>query len=384
MAIKPITVSQLNDYISRIILTDPLLGNIKVTGEVSNLKYHSTGHVYFSIIDSFSKVNCFLSKEYASLMEFILEDGMNITLTGNVNIFKKNGTYSINVKEIEMVGKGNLSIAFEKLKEKLNKEGLFNQEHKLPIPAFPSIIGVITSETGAAVKDIIKTIENKNKIVDIIIFPVLVQGERAALDISNMIDFVNDNYYGIIDTLIVGRGGGSIDDLWSFNEEIVARSIYNSKIPIISGVGHEIDFTISDLVADLRAETPTAAANFAVYDEETLRIKLRQLKDILSEQLNGNYNLYQLKLQRLSEQLDNAINNKIDDYKSKIEQEKLLIEENNPKKILALGYSIIEDENKNVINSIGCVSPEKTYKLTLEDGELTIQMNIKNGCDDIE
>ncbi|MEG0923502.1 MAG: exodeoxyribonuclease VII large subunit [Anaerovoracaceae bacterium] len=367
MALKPISVSQLNDYISRVLITDPILGNVTVLGEISNLKYHQTGHIYFSIIDDNSKINCFLPKDYGYNLHYELTDGMEVTIVGSINVFKKNGTYSLYVKNVEVAGEGNLTLAFEQLKKKLLAEGLFEKEHKKPIPKFPKKIGIITSETGAAVKDILKIIEGRNNFVDIIIFPVLVQGQGAAKDISQTIDYVNQNFQDI-DTLIVGRGGGSADDLWSFNEEVVARSIYNSRIPIISAVGHEIDFTISDMVADLRAETPTAAAQIAVADMTEILRQIEQYKDDLFMQLNNKLKFYNMMIENDLNQLKQHLQGKIENYTSTLETAKLILEENNPKKVLNMGYSILSDTNNKVISSKNDIKTEEMYNITFKDG----------------
>lgn len=368
MALKPISVSQLNDYIGRVIGTDPLLGAVVVKGEISNLKYHSSGHIYFSIIDAASKINCFLPREYAMQLHYQLDDGMEVTLTGSVNVFKKNGTYSIYVKNVEVSGAGNLAIAFEKMKEKLSREGLFDQAHKKPIPKFPDKIGVITSNTGAAVRDVLKILKSRNNLVDIVVFPVLVQGEAAAADIAGMIDYVNE-HFDDIDTLIVGRGGGSADDLWAFNEEIVARSIYASQIPIISAVGHEIDFTISDLVADLRAETPTAAAQLAVPDTAQLKEKLLDLKENLYVQLSNKLMYNRLRIDNLAAEMRSHLNSLIVQRQNELERYRLVLEENNPNKILENGYSVITAENGHVVSSIGDLACGQTLRVSLKDGD---------------
>lgn len=367
MALKPVTVSQLNEYISRVIGTDPLLGAVVVKGEISNLKYHGSGHVYFSIIDAMSKINCFLPREYAMSLHYPLEDGMEVTLTGSVSVFKKNGTFSLYVKIVEVSGEGNLAIAFEKMKEKLSREGLFDQSHKKPIPKYPNKIGIVTSATGAAVKDILKILKGRNHLVDVMIFPVLVQGEAASADIAAMIDYINANFDDI-DTLIVGRGGGSADDLWAFNEENVARAIYRSEIPIISAVGHEIDFTIADLVADLRAETPTAAAQLVVPDTEQMRKQMEDLKEHLYIQLSNKLMYHRLLIDNLAKEMKNCLNGQISELEHVLNQSKLLLEENNPAQILKNGYTVLTDEAGRVISAAGQLCEEKEYKITLQDG----------------
>ena len=367
MALKPVTVSQLNEYISRVIGTDPLLGAVVVKGEISNLKYHGSGHVYFSIIDATSKINCFLPRDYAMSLHYPLEDGMEVTLTGSVSVFKKNGTYSLYVKIVEVSGEGNLAIAFEKMKEKLSKEGLFDQSHKKPIPQYPNKIGIVTSATGAAVKDILKILKGRNHLVDVMIFPVLVQGEAASADIAAMLDYINENFDDI-DTLIVGRGGGSADDLWAFNEENVARAIYRSEIPIISAVGHEIDFTIADLVADLRAETPTAAAQLVVPDTEQMRKQMEDLKEHLYIQLSNKLMYHRLLIDNLAKEMKNCLNGQIAKLENELTQSKLLLEENNPTQILENGYSVLTDEDGKVISAISQLCEKQEYKITLQDG----------------
>ena len=366
MALKPVTVSQLNEYISRVIGTDPLLGAVVVKGEISNLKYHGSGHVYFSIIDATSKINCFLPRDYAMSLHYPLEDGMEVTLTGSVSVFKKNGTYSLYVKIVEVSGEGNLAIAFEKMKEKLSKEGLFDQSHKKPIPKYPNKIGIVTSATGAAVKDILKILKGRNHLVDVMIFPVLVQGEAASADIAAMLDYINENFDDI-DTLIVGRGGGSADDLWAFNEENVARAIYRSEIPIISAVGHEIDFTIADLVADLRAETPTAAAQLVVPDTEQMRKQMEDLKEHLYIQLSNKLMYHRLLIDNLAKEMKNCLNGQIAKLENELTQSKLLLEENNPTQILENGYSVLTDEDGKIISAISQLCEKQEYKITLQD-----------------
>lgn len=367
MALKPVTVSQLSEYISRVVGTDPLLSAVVVNGEISNLKYHSSGHIYFSLIDTASKINCFLPKEYAQTLRYQLNDGMEATLTGGISIFKKNGTYSLYVRNIEISGEGSLAIAFEQMKAKLQAEGLFDKAHKKPIPQYPDKIGIITSPTGAAIKDMLKILKSRNTLVDIIVFPVLVQGDTAAADIAQMIDYVNNHFYDI-DTLIVGRGGGSADDLHAFNEECVARAVYRSRIPIISAVGHEIDFSIADMVADLRAETPTAAAQLAVSDTGKLFTQLSELKDVLHIQLSNKLMYHKLLTDNLASEMKNALTGRFSEFANILEKHKLILEENNPNKILENGYAVLSDKNGHIISSTGELSAGEQYKISLTDG----------------
>ena len=376
MALKPVSVSQLNDYISRVLMTDPLLGNISVTGEISNLKYHSTGHVYFSINDANSKINCFFPSSYVRNLNYELGDGLEVIINGYINVYKKGGTYTLFVRSVTVAGEGNLAMAFQFMKDKLDSEGLFDQAHKKPIPAFPRRIGIVTSETGAAVQDILKIITSRNNLVNITIFPVQVQGNGAAADIAAMLDRINaDPECADIDTLIVGRGGGSTEDLWAFNEEVVARAIFRSKIPVISAVGHEIDFTISDFVADKRAETPTAAAEMAVPDLSEIRRRLEKSRDDLLVQLNNKVKFDQLTMDNIMADIRRNLEMRIYQYQRQLETAKLILEENNPKNILGKGYSILEDGDGNVISSAEDFVPGRSYKLTFRDGSVVFTYN---------
>ena len=380
MALKPVTVTQLNEYISRVLTTDPLLGNISVTGEISNLKFHSTGHVYFSIIDQNSKVNCFLPSTYVKNLNYALGDGLEVIIHGYINVYKKGGTYTLFVRSIEVAGEGNLSMAFELLKKKLDQEGLFDQKYKKPIPRFPKKIGIVTSETGAAVRDILKIIKSRTKMVDVLIFPVLVQGPEAARDIAETLEFIN-NKYKDLDVLIVGRGGGSTEDLWAFNEEVLARAVFASQIPIISAVGHEIDFTICDFVADMRAETPTAAAEKATPDDMLILEKLNSYKDSMISDLNGKLTYSSLLCDKYLNEIAQILQRRIDKLQHKIDQCLLSLEENNPTNILSKGYAILENNEGNVISSINNVKEGSVYKIHLKDGyvQFTVSNIIKEG-----
>lgn len=299
MALKPVSVTQLNGYIKKILQTDPILGNVSVVGEISNLKFHSSGHVYFSLKDAASKINCFLPSDQRRFLRFELADGMQVTASGFVYLYERGGTYSLNIRDINVEGRGNLSIAFEEMKNRLEKEGLFDPIYKKALPAFPKRVAVVTSPTGAAVRDIIKIIKSRNNYVDVLVFPCLVQGPDAAPDVARCIETVN-RLYPDVDVMIVGRGGGSMEELWAFNEEIVARSIFLSRIPVVSAVGHETDFTIADFVADLRAETPTAAAQAAVPDIAALREYMKERLGGLSRGLSQKLENYTLRLSRNS------------------------------------------------------------------------------------
>ena len=290
---KYITVSQLTRYIKYKIDNDINLNEVFLKGEISNFKAHSRGHFYFTLKDEGSRINAIMFASSTKKIKFMPADGMKVLVTGKISVFEANGGYQIYVSDMLEDGVGNLYVAFEQLKKKLELEGLFDPSKKKTIPKIPKRVGVVTAPTGAAIKDIISTIKRRWPLTEIILFPALVQGEMAADDIVKQIK-LSDSYN--LDTLIVGRGGGSIEDLWPFNEEIVARAIYDCKTPVISAVGHEIDFTIADFVADLRAPTPTGAAEMAV----------PQYSDII------NY------LGQLNIRANSAINNKIKNYRQKL------------------------------------------------------------------
>lgn len=373
MGLKPVPVGQLNNYIGRVLKTDPILSNISVVGEISNLKYHSSGHVYFSLKDDSSRVNCFLSWGNLQNISCPLEEGMEVVAAGFISVYERGGYYSLNVRDIEVNGRGQLAAAFEKLKAKLGEEGLFREEHKKELPFFPLKIAVVTSETGAAVRDIIRTIKNKNKVVDILVYPVLVQGPTASGEISSAIDDINVNHKDV-DVIITGRGGGSMEELWAFNEEAVARSIYDSEIPVISAVGHETDFTISDFIADRRAATPTAAAEMAVPDTGELeaeldRISLEMTSDLglaiarrkerlealnptaFARNLKSRILYEQVNADRLIEVMGDAMNNRLVSARNRVEMLREFIESSNPKAILARGYSVVTDNSGKIIRS---------------------------------
>lgn len=397
MAIKPVKVSQLNGYIKRILQTDPLLGNVSVVGEVSNLKFHSSGHVYFSMKDESSVLNCFLPSERVKDLHYQLSEGMEITASGYIYLYERGGRYSLNIRDIEVAGLGNLSLAFEELKKRLEAEGLFDEKHKKDIPFFPKKIAVVTSETGAAVRDILKIIKGKNNYVDVLICPVLVQGPAAAGEIAEAISRINEELPEV-DTMIVGRGGGAMEDLWAFNEEIVARSIFASKIPVISAVGHETDFTISDFVADRRAETPTAAAHMAVPDIRELKAYVLDLKERLRLSLDSCLRYKETQLAALDltafrrdlesrivmEQM--AIDNikaenlhhmiaRIEDYQNRIDLQMASLQERNPMVIMGRGYAAITNKEGVLVGSIDQLRDQEDVTLVLKDGQADCTVN---------
>lgn len=280
-----LTVKALTKYIKRKFDADPHLEQVYVKGEISNFKRHSSGHMYFTLKDEDARIMAVMFARFSAGMKFIPENGMHVLIRGNVSVYEMSGQYQIYVNEMLPDGIGELFLAFEQLKEKLGKEGLFSQEAKKSIPAFPNVIGIVTSPTGAAIRDIITTIKRRYPLGKILVIPALVQGKNASITIAEAIKKANAG--NVADVLIVGRGGGSIEELWAFNEEIVARAIFESGIPVISAVGHETDVTIADFVADLRAATPTAAAEMAVPHIEDIMEQLMQRKARLYQAMGG-------------------------------------------------------------------------------------------------
>lgn len=294
---KYLTVTALTRYIKRKIDMDSHLQGIWLKGEISNFKHHSRGHMYLTIKDESSRITAVMFAGNNRHLKFLPENGMKVFIRGNISVYEANGQYQLYINEMEPDGLGALYLAYEQLKEKLDKKGYFAFEHKKAIPEFPQRIGVITSPTGAAVRDVITTIKRRYPIVEVIVIPVLVQGPNAPESIKNAIE--EANAIGNFDTLIVGRGGGSIEELWSFNEEIVATAIYKSNIPIISAVGHETDTTISDFVADLRAPTPTSAAEIAVPSQNEIKGQLSQLSKRITLQMNRSLDIQSRQLNYL-------------------------------------------------------------------------------------
>ena len=364
-----VTVSDLNLYIKEKIAGDEALNAVVVKGEISNFKNHYTGHLYFTLKDEKSLIKCIMFKSYAERLNFVPKDGMKVMVFGSVSVFERDGIYQIYVKAMKQDGVGDLYEAYEKLKADLEKEGLFDESHKKKIPLKPEVIGVLTSQTGSVIRDIINVSTRRNPNTYIRLFPVPVQGPGAAEEIARGIKLMNEK--NLADVLIVGRGGGSLEDLWPFNEEIVARAIYNSKIPIISAVGHETDFCIADFVADLRAPTPSAAAELANPDIFELKDKINVFKQRSRlalkkkiEVMNLRYekvmashvfkdpfkkiNEYSVELDKFVRSLEISIQNKHSEQKSKFAEKVAKLDTLSPLKTLSRGYSITEKQGKIV------------------------------------
>ena len=398
---KYITVTQLTRYIKYKIDNDVNLNEVFLKGEISNFKAHSRGHFYFTLKDETSRINAIMFASNTKRIKFMPEDGMKVLVTGKISVFEANGGYQIYVNDMLEDGVGNLYIAFEQLKKKLEQEGLFRKEYKKQIPKIPTRVGVVTAPTGAAIKDIISTIKRRWPLAEIILFPSLVQGENAKEDIVRQIEKAKE--YNL-DTLIVGRGGGSIEDLWPFNEEIVARSIFECNIPIISAVGHEIDFTIADFVADLRAPTPTGAAELAVPQKQDVENYLMQLKIRLNKQIQHKININKQKLEEVKSRY--IFQNPIAIYQAKelqfdsiIERlkssSKLLITNKEKKFLTVMKSYIIENplkitepkKNKylQIVSKLETLSPlltiKRGYSMTKKDGKVitsTKELKIKD------
>ena len=412
-----ITITEVNKYIKEIINEDLLLKKVYLKGEISNVKAHARGQYYFTLTDENSRIAAVMFSFSNKNLKFVPYDGMKVLVTGKIDVYESSGAYQIYVEDMMPDGIGALYVAFEELKKKLQEEGLFDKAKKKKIRRIPRVIGIVTSPTGAAIKDILTTIKRRYPVCETILFPALVQGEMAAGDIANKIKLANDvkDLYKI-DTLIVGRGGGSLEDLWPFNEEVVARAIYDSELPVISAVGHEIDITISDYVADLRAPTPTAAGELAVPDINTIITYLDTATSrsytALNNIINNNYKrldniknsyiltkpmtMYEIKEQKLDiliDNMDKAINKILDNYKIRLftcsnnyilnnpnmlykySDQKLShiiskLEVLNPLNTLNRGYAMVKTEDK-VLSSIKNIKEDDIISVVLKDGNIT-------------
>lgn len=394
-----LTVTDINNYIKNIVDGDFFLSNVTLKGEISNLKFHTRGHLYFSLKDENSKINAVMFNYKNLGLNFIPKDGMNVIVKGKVSVFTTGGSYQITVSNMKEDGIGNLYILFEELKRRLEREGLFSPEHKKKLPRIPKKVGVITASTGAAVKDIISTINRRFPLTEIILFPTLVQGVGAK---ENIVKMINEANKTDVDVIILGRGGGSIEDLWAFNEEIVARAIYNSTKPIVSAVGHEIDFTISDFVSDMRAPTPTGAAELVVPSKVEIQSYLNDYKGRIISVINKKIKSYTdtfsklkstyilknpISMYEIDEQkLDNMLEKLGSIMTYKLEREKS--ELNNLSKMISPNMLNRLDKEKikleNIETKLNLLNPEnilkKGYSLTLVEGKIVKSINsVKKG-----
>ena len=415
--IKYYSITALNRAIKNMFDSKPELNNVFIKGEISNFKHHTRGHLYFTLKDENSRIAAVMFAGPATKLKFEPEDGMKVLVAGRVTVYEQTGGYQIYVEQMDLDGIGNLYLEYEKLKKQLEQEGLFSIEHKRPIPKYPKRIGIITAPTGAAIRDILSTIKRRYPICETILFPALVQGTGAKESIVEQLSRAQDFD---LDVIICGRGGGSIEDLWAFNEEIVARAIYNSKIPVISAVGHEIDFTIADFVADLRAPTPTGAAEMAVPNLVDLKTLIEQYKIRMNENIKGiiNYNtkrldsiresyilknplaLYEVKEQKLDTYIDrlngymstmlNDYKNRLDNIKSsyvlknplatyEVKKERIINLEKILNKIIISQIDVNKHKYEVMINKLELLNPlnilSKGYSLVTVDGMVVKDTN---------
>ncbi len=389
MTYNPISVTELNKYIKEKIAGDENLNNVLVKGEISNYKHHYTGHLYFTLKDENSLIKCIMFKSSAINLKFEPRDGMKVMVFGTVSVFERDGVYQIYVKAMQEDGMGSLYKAYEEMKARLEKEGLFDVSHKKKIPAMPKCIGVLTSNTGAVIRDIINVSTRRNPNVYIKLLPVPVQGEGAAEKIADAIKIMNDKK--LADVIIIARGGGSLEDLWPFNEEIVARAIYDSELPVISAVGHETDFTIADFVADLRAPTPSAAAELAVPNITEVMLKISTYNNRLKLALKKKVEFMKLRyekcmnnrvfkdpMQKINERymlvdmkvksIQNSIINIYKDKKTAMIKHISKLDALSPLKTLTRGYSIVQMNGK-IVKSVKELQKDDEIDIRLLDGK---------------
>ncbi len=384
------TVSDINRYLRNIISRDILLSGLMVRGEISNYKNHYSGHMYFTLKDESSLIKCVMFRTHNCQLKFMPENGMRVIVGGYISVFERDGQYQLYAESMQPDGVGALHMAFEQLKQKLEKEGLFDRRFKKPLPRLPRYVGVVTSSTGSVIKDIINVMGRRYPNINIKVYPVAVQGEGAAKQISKAIDRFNE--LKCVDVIILARGGGSLEELWAFNEEVVARSIFKSHIPVVSAVGHETDYTIADFVADERAPTPSAAAEIVAPDKESLKNELNNLVYRLAKSLNHNLIIQRNRLSRVTEStafkqpydrvyqermridiyqknLIRALQVNFSSYKSRFEVLAGKLDALSPLKIMSRGYSVVKNkENGKIVKSINDVYKGADLEINLMDG----------------
>ncbi len=386
---KVLSITQINEYIRSTMDSDPLLGNVSVRGEISNYKLYPSGHHYFTLKDENAALKCVMFKGNAFRLRFRPENGMKVIASGKISVFPRDGAYQLYCSALTVDGIGDLYIAFEQLKKKLEAQGLFDPAHKKPIPQYPKTIGIVTSSAGAAVHDMIRILRKRFPLSKVRLIPVRVQGEEAPGEIAAALRYAN--YYQLADVLIVGRGGGSIEDLWAFNEEVVARAIFDSEIPIISAVGHEPDVTISDYVADLRAATPSNAAELAVPDQYILQQTLDGMQEAMSAAVlrqirsartylralsagsalkgpNAYIENRRQALNLLQSKMISGYNNQLFSKKQRFMMQTAKLDAMSPLTVLARGYSVARLQGGEVITSYCQVNENDRISVTLSDG----------------
>ncbi|EJT6663359.1 exodeoxyribonuclease VII large subunit [Clostridium perfringens] len=399
MKLKTLSVGEVNNYVKKLVENDFILKNLNVKGEISNLKFHSSGHIYFSLKDENSKVNCIMFKNNAVNLDFRLEEGMKVEIKARLGVYHKEGTYQLYCENIKKAGIGELFEEFHKLKKELSEEGIFDEKYKRALPKLPKRIGIITARTGAAVRDIINVIQRRNKSLDIILYPAKVQGENAADSIIEGIRYFNNEKS--VDVIILGRGGGSIEELWAFNNRDLAYEIFNSRIPTVSAVGHEVDFTISDFVSDMRAPTPSAAGelvspslqemiNDLLNKKEFLHraidrkfLNAKKDVDLLHKGLKGNNPKHIIEkrikeVNSLEEKLNFLGKRKIDKAKDELIALNSILQTLNPLNTLGRGYSVIMDKEDKVINEVSELKKNDMVKVIMKDGSVNIDIKIIN------
>ena len=399
MKLKTLSVGEVNNYVKKLVENDFILKNLNVKGEISNLKFHSSGHIYFSLKDENSKVNCIMFKNNAVNLDFRLEEGMKVEIKARLGVYHKEGTYQLYCENIKKAGIGELFEEFHKLKKELSEEGIFDEKYKRALPKFPKRIGIITAKTGAAVRDIINVIQRRNKSLDIILYPAKVQGENAADSIIEGIRYFNNEKS--VDVIILGRGGGFIEELWAFNNRDLAYEIFNSRIPTVSAVGHEVDFTISDFVSDMRAPTPSAAGelvspslqemiNDLLNKKEFLHraidrkfLNAKRDVDLLHKGLKGNNpkDIIEKRIKEvnsLEEKLNFLGKRKIDKAKDELIALNSILQTLNPLNTLGRGYSVIMDKEDKVINNVSELKKNDMVKVIMKDGSVNIDIKIIN------
>lgn len=395
MEYNPITVTDLNRYIKNKIDGDEYLNNVLVKGEISNFKHHYTGHMYFTLKDENSLIKCIMFKTYTPNLKFVPKDGMKVMILGTVSVFERDGVYQIYCKAMQEDGMGSLYTAYEELKNKLEQQGLFDKKYKKEIPKMPKCIGVLTSNTGSVIRDIINVSTRRNPNCYIKLLPVPVQGKGAGEKIAEAIRIMNENK--LADVIILARGGGSLEDLWPFNEEVVAHAIFESELPIISAVGHETDFTIADFVSDLRAPTPSAAAELAVPNITDIIVDLEKYNNRLKNSLKKKIELMRLRyekcmanrvfrepMQKINEryisidmlvkQIQNSINNKIKDDKTKMVELITKLDTLSPLKTLTRGYCLTTTNNGKIVKSVKKLKKDDELILKFNDGKANVKV----------
>lgn len=395
MQIRALSVSEVNRYIKRILTGDPILAHIHVKGEISNYNFHSSGHMYFTLKDKGGKINCVMFKSDCERLKFMPEEGMSLICKGYISLYERGGQYQLYVRNMEPAGIGALYIAYQQLKERLEKEGIFDIKHKKQLPYIPKKIAIITSPTGAAVRDIISIIFRRFPKVELYVFPVSVQGEYAAPSIVNAINLCNS--FSDIDVAIVGRGGGSMEELWAFNEEEVIRAIFHSNIPIVTAIGHETDFTIADFATDLRAATPSAAAELVVPNIIEIKEYMNSVEKRLLYSINVQINTLQQRLslvennyffkyplnpiyqkQQYIDVLVQRLNKSLEIKKEFAKRHLMHIGERlnalSPLSIFSRGYSIVRDNDEKVIKSIDQVEKNQILNIDLIDGRINCKV----------